>query len=187
VPWASPSSTAPLTLTRSDSRFALLLVLSISADRTPTQFLDALYESGCRSWDTANVYGDSEELLGKWCVLCDVYPCAASERAEKVQTYRKARRDLPRDQVRGDGRYPKRPGTGVNGDPTYMKECFEQSLIRLGGESERAARRFRSLICSQWTTSTSTTCTGRRALSGPVPCYSFLRLVIVRIRMCPSK
>jgi aryl-alcohol dehydrogenase-like predicted oxidoreductase len=30
------------------------------------QFLDALYESGCRFWDTANVYGDSEELLGRW-------------------------------------------------------------------------------------------------------------------------
>jgi aryl-alcohol dehydrogenase-like predicted oxidoreductase len=36
------------------------------ADNTPMQFLDALYESGCRFWDTANVYGDSEELLGKW-------------------------------------------------------------------------------------------------------------------------
>jgi hypothetical protein len=86
--------------------------------------------------------------------------------------------------VTGD---PKRPGTGVNGDPTHMKECFDKSLSRLGGESERAARRFRSLICSQWTTSTSTTCTGRRALSGLAPCYSFLRLVIPRIRMCPSK
>jgi aryl-alcohol dehydrogenase-like predicted oxidoreductase len=34
----------------------------------------------------------------------------------------------------------KRP---VNGDPTYMKECFEKSLSRLGGESESAARKYR--------------------------------------------
>jgi aryl-alcohol dehydrogenase-like predicted oxidoreductase len=51
---------------RSVSRFVLLLFLSAEADSTPTQFLDTLYESGCRFWDTANVYGDSEELLGKW-------------------------------------------------------------------------------------------------------------------------
>jgi aryl-alcohol dehydrogenase-like predicted oxidoreductase len=31
--------------------------------------LDAVYDSGCRFIDTADVYADSEELLGKWCVL----------------------------------------------------------------------------------------------------------------------
>lgn len=30
------------------------------------QFLDELYASGCTNWDTANVYGDSEVLLGNW-------------------------------------------------------------------------------------------------------------------------
>lgn len=27
---------------------------------------DELYASGCTNWDTANCYGDSEELIGKW-------------------------------------------------------------------------------------------------------------------------
>lgn len=30
------------------------------------QLIDSVYESGCLNWDTADVYGDSEELLGKW-------------------------------------------------------------------------------------------------------------------------
>lgn len=30
------------------------------------QFLDDLYATGCHFWDTADRYGDSEELLGKW-------------------------------------------------------------------------------------------------------------------------
>ena len=36
---------------------------------TTYQFLDDLYASGCTNWDTANIYGDSEELIGRWCVL----------------------------------------------------------------------------------------------------------------------
>jgi aryl-alcohol dehydrogenase-like predicted oxidoreductase len=32
------------------------------------QVLDAAYENGCRHWDTSDAYGDSEELIGKWCV-----------------------------------------------------------------------------------------------------------------------
>jgi len=28
--------------------------------------LDAAIEEGCTFWDTADVYGDSEDLLGKW-------------------------------------------------------------------------------------------------------------------------
>ena len=32
------------------------------------QVLDAALQYGCNFWDTANMYGDSEELIGKWCV-----------------------------------------------------------------------------------------------------------------------
>ena len=31
-----------------------------------SQVLDAVYESGCTFWDTADAYGDNEELIGKW-------------------------------------------------------------------------------------------------------------------------
>ena len=33
-----------------------------------TQVLDTAYEKGCRFWDTADMYGDNEELLGRWYV-----------------------------------------------------------------------------------------------------------------------
>jgi aryl-alcohol dehydrogenase-like predicted oxidoreductase len=33
---------------------------------TLPQLLDAVYDAGCTVWDTADVYGDSEELIGRW-------------------------------------------------------------------------------------------------------------------------
>ena len=30
------------------------------------QVLDAAYAAGCKNWDTADVYNDAEELMGKW-------------------------------------------------------------------------------------------------------------------------
>jgi aryl-alcohol dehydrogenase-like predicted oxidoreductase len=30
------------------------------------QILDAVYAAGCTNWDTADAYGDSEELIGSW-------------------------------------------------------------------------------------------------------------------------
>ncbi|KAF8268082.1 Aldo/keto reductase [Lactarius quietus] len=35
-------------------------------DEERFKMLDAVYESGCTNWDTADAYGDSEELIGKW-------------------------------------------------------------------------------------------------------------------------
>ncbi|UKZ78834.1 hypothetical protein TrVFT333_006580 [Trichoderma virens FT-333] len=35
-------------------------------DEERFKVLDHLYETGERFWDTANVYGDSEELIGRW-------------------------------------------------------------------------------------------------------------------------
>ncbi|KAF7790306.1 hypothetical protein EIP86_001260 [Pleurotus ostreatoroseus] len=35
-------------------------------DEERLKLLDAVYERGCTNWDTADMYGDSEELLGKW-------------------------------------------------------------------------------------------------------------------------
>lgn len=34
------------------------------------QVLDAAFEAGSTHWDTADAYGDSEDLLGKWYTLC---------------------------------------------------------------------------------------------------------------------
>ena len=38
----------------------------VAPEEERLKFLDDLYASGCWFWDTADVYGDSEELLGKW-------------------------------------------------------------------------------------------------------------------------
>ncbi|KAK0434540.1 NADP-dependent oxidoreductase domain-containing protein [Desarmillaria tabescens] len=35
---------------------------------TQSRFWNAAYEKGCRHWDSSNVYGDSELLIGKWYV-----------------------------------------------------------------------------------------------------------------------
>ncbi len=35
-------------------------------DEDRLKVLDHLYQTGERFWDTANVYGDSEILVGKW-------------------------------------------------------------------------------------------------------------------------
>lgn len=41
----------------------------LRSDDERMEFLDDLYASGCHFWDTADVYGDNEDLLGKWYVV----------------------------------------------------------------------------------------------------------------------
>lgn len=31
-----------------------------------SQLLDSVYENGCTNWDTADIYGNSEVVIGKW-------------------------------------------------------------------------------------------------------------------------
>ncbi len=78
------------------------------------QFLDELYASGCTNWDTANVYGDSEVLLGNWFKSTG------------------KRNDIFLATKFGITREADRP---VNGEPEYVKKCMDESLLRLGGES----------------------------------------------------
>ncbi|THU95957.1 Aldo/keto reductase [Dendrothele bispora CBS 962.96] len=39
---------------------------AVGTDEERLKLLDGVFESGCNHWDTANVYGDSEEVIGKW-------------------------------------------------------------------------------------------------------------------------
>jgi aryl-alcohol dehydrogenase-like predicted oxidoreductase len=60
-----------------------------------SQFLDHLHEQGCTFWDTANVYMDSEDLLGKWSVYSfrrhnTTFP-AHHHFTLQVQAFRKAK------------------------------------------------------------------------------------------------
>lgn len=38
----------------------------VPSDEDRLKLIDHIYESGQRFWDTAEMYGDSEELIGKW-------------------------------------------------------------------------------------------------------------------------
>ncbi|KAJ7736752.1 Aldo keto reductase [Mycena maculata] len=39
---------------------------AVESDEERLKVLDAAYNAGCRHWDTAHIYGDSENLIGKW-------------------------------------------------------------------------------------------------------------------------
>ncbi|KAG8727333.1 hypothetical protein FRC11_013476 [Ceratobasidium sp. 423] len=85
----------------------------ISSDNEPRfKVLDRLLELGCTHWDTANVYGDSEELIGSW--------FKRSGKRDKIFLATKFGIDFGQSGVR------------ANGTPEYAKQCFEESLKRLG-------------------------------------------------------
>ncbi|QRV72843.1 aldo/keto reductase family protein [Ceratobasidium sp. AG-Ba] len=67
--------------------------------------LDKLLELGCTNWDTADVYGDSEELIGNW-----------------------FKRTGNRDKFGLTTELP-------NGTPEYIKQASAKSLQRLGVET----------------------------------------------------
>ncbi|EKM54066.1 uncharacterized protein PHACADRAFT_196501 [Phanerochaete carnosa HHB-10118-sp] len=79
-------------------------------DEERLKLLDAVYEQGCTNWDTANMYGDSEELLGKW--------FARTGKRSDIFLATKFGYGL---------------ATGIpNGSPEYMREQFAKSLRLLG-------------------------------------------------------
>ena len=41
---------------------------TVDSDEERFKVLDAAHTAGCTFWDTADVYVDSEDLIGKWCV-----------------------------------------------------------------------------------------------------------------------
>jgi len=88
----------------------------IESDEDRFKVLDAAVEAGCTNWDSADVYGDSEDLVGKWFKRTgkrnDIFL------ATKFGIYRN--RDANRT---------------INGDPEYVRSAVERSLKRLGIET----------------------------------------------------
>ncbi|KAG8221407.1 NADP-dependent oxidoreductase domain-containing protein [Butyriboletus roseoflavus] len=77
------------------------------------QVFDAAFKNGCTFWDTANIYGDSEELIGKW----------FKKTGKRDQIFLATKCGIVRD----------RPTThGVDGSAKNVEESFNQSLQRLG-------------------------------------------------------
>ncbi|KAH9932273.1 NADP-dependent oxidoreductase domain-containing protein [Fomitopsis serialis] len=81
-------------------------------DRLKVRVLDAVYASGCTLWDTADVYADSEDLIGKWL-----------KRTGKRSDIFLATKFGIRSGV---------PGKASHGDPAYVRLSCERSLKRLG-------------------------------------------------------
>ncbi|ESK86336.1 aldo keto reductase [Moniliophthora roreri MCA 2997] len=81
---------------------------AVGSDEERFKVLDAVYESGCNHWDTADLYGDSEELIGKW-----------------------LKRTGKRSDIFLATKFAVTPN-GIRGDAPYVKEAFERSLKKLG-------------------------------------------------------
>jgi aryl-alcohol dehydrogenase-like predicted oxidoreductase len=82
-------------------------------DEERFKVLDAVYANGCTFWDTADVYADSEDVLGKW------FKRTGKRDSVFLATKFGVRRN-PDSQVR------------VDGNPDYVKTACESSLKRLG-------------------------------------------------------
>ncbi|KAI0185903.1 putative aldo-keto reductase [Xylaria flabelliformis] len=82
------------------------------SDEERLALLDRAYELGCTHWDSAALYGDSEELLGKW-----------FQRTGK-------RKEIFLATKFGNHVTPE-GGREINNDPDYIRRAVEQSLKRL--------------------------------------------------------
>ncbi|KAJ5161551.1 Aldo/keto reductase [Penicillium capsulatum] len=76
--------------------------------------LDQAYELGERFWDTADMYGDSEIVLGKW----------LAKNPEKRQSIFLATKF-------GIQAIPSPPGYAINSTPKYCRSAIDNSLQRL--------------------------------------------------------
>ncbi|KAI0063909.1 Aldo/keto reductase [Artomyces pyxidatus] len=99
-----------------EERFKVTIVLMLSRrmlNAVAAQILDAVYESGCTNWDTADLYMDSEDLIGTW-----------------------FKRTGKRDQIFLATKFGSRPPSGklVDGSPEYVRQAFDKSVKRLGVE-----------------------------------------------------
>ncbi|KAF8622385.1 hypothetical protein AX15_007039 [Amanita polypyramis BW_CC] len=89
---------------------------AIESDEERFKVLDAAYEEGCTFWDTADVYGDSEELIGKW----------FKRTGKRNEIFLATKFGVATTST----------GTrAINGTPEYVKSAFERSRQRLGVET----------------------------------------------------
>lgn len=78
--------------------------------------LDRAYELGQTNWDSADIYADSEELVGKW--------FARTGKRDEIFIATKFA-----NKWTGEGKYAKMT---VDSSPEYAREACEKSLKRLG-------------------------------------------------------
>ncbi|KAI9062200.1 Aldo/keto reductase [Trametes sanguinea] len=84
-------------------------------DEERLKILDAVYESGCRNWDTADMYGDSEVLIGKW----------LKKTGKRSEIFLATKFGFAHGI----------PNRAICGDPEYVPKALAKSLDRLGVDS----------------------------------------------------
>ncbi|KAJ7658264.1 NADP-dependent oxidoreductase domain-containing protein [Mycena polygramma] len=83
---------------------------AVESDEERFKVLDAAHAAGCTFWDTADMYGDNEELIGKW-----------------------FKRTGKRDDIFLCTKFGfTLPSYAINGTPEYVKTAAESSLKKLG-------------------------------------------------------
>ncbi|KAK2459927.1 hypothetical protein APHAL10511_008056 [Amanita phalloides] len=98
-----------MTTSYEPTKFPTPSAYSAEPDEQRFKVLDAAYEERCKFWDTADVYGDSEELIGKW-----------FKRGKHGEIFLATKFGYVQDE-----------GV-INGKPEYVKAAFEKSRQRLG-------------------------------------------------------
>ncbi|KAF7324541.1 Aldo-keto reductase [Mycena kentingensis (nom. inval.)] len=91
----------------------------VESDEGRFKVLDAAYEAGCRHWDTAYIYGDSEDLIGKW-----------FKRTGKRDDIFLATKGGEAVSVGSDGAYV----SAADGSAEFIRSQVDTSLARLGVE-----------------------------------------------------
>ncbi|KAJ6532851.1 NADP-dependent oxidoreductase domain-containing protein [Mycena vulgaris] len=83
----------------------------VESDEERFKVFDAAHAAGCTFWDSADVYADSEELIGKW--------CRTGKRADIFLATK----------------FGFMPDLSVDGSPAHVREAAEASLAKLGVET----------------------------------------------------
>ncbi|KAJ7778912.1 NADP-dependent oxidoreductase domain-containing protein [Mycena metata] len=84
----------------------------VDSDEERFKVLDAAHAAGCTFWDTADMYGDSEDLIGKW-----------------------FKRTGKRGEIFLATKFGFRPDLSIDGSPAYVRPAVESSLKRIGVDS----------------------------------------------------
>ena len=85
----------------------------VDSDEERFKLLDQAYDLGERNWDSADMYADSEDLVGKW-------------------FKRTGKRDDIFLATKFGNTVDEKGNRGVRSDPEYVREACEKSLKRLG-------------------------------------------------------
>ncbi|KAL2114012.1 hypothetical protein VUR80DRAFT_1308 [Thermomyces stellatus] len=92
------------------------------SDEDRLKLLDRAWELGCTNWDTADAYGDSEDVVGKWLKL---HP----ERRGNI--FLATKFGLKADSA-GVNSPSGRANVTSDSSPEYCRQAIEKSLKRLG-------------------------------------------------------